>query len=77
MNGQSLLEYLSNSTNCNYISDLRMKEKRIEISRVIKEISPDDFSLIEWKDAYQYILGEKCVVGEQIEIKDKFLQGLS
>ena len=56
----SLLDFLTTATNCVYISDLRVEEKRKEILEVLQRTSSKIYTSKQWKDTYQYITGEVC-----------------
>lgn len=55
-----LLEYLQLKTGCEFMSDLHLPENFPLIRKIVKEISPKDYPITEWKDAINYITREKA-----------------
>lgn len=53
-----LLELLSFKTDCTYLSDLHQPDKLPLVRRALRNITPELFSLEEWRDAVAYITGE-------------------
>ena len=54
-----LLEYLSFKVGCMYLSDLRYNENLYNIQHELRSIDPNIYSLKEWNDAVNYIIGER------------------
>ena len=58
--GFSLLEVLSTSARCQYLSDLHSLSPwdRLHLAQAIEDIPSNAASLAQWNDALDYILGE-------------------
>lgn len=69
-----LLKYISIGVHCEYISDLRTKEKRAEIVQFIHKIDYQKFPILEWKAAYQYLIGEICYQSESQKIVEELIR---
>lgn len=63
--GIGLLELISSKAGCMYLSDLRQPGLLSIIRSVVRDISPEQYSLWEWNDAAVYITGEKVFFRNQ------------
>ena len=71
-----LLEVLSSTLNCEYISDLK-KTNPSKMIKMINKIDAEDFSIHAWEDAAEYLSGEKADFHSQKQAKDYLQQKLS
>jgi hypothetical protein len=55
---QGLLEYLLSRSGCTYLSDLHSREYLPSVQRALRWVKPGRYSLTEWNDAVQYIIGD-------------------
>ena len=62
---QGLLDFLAEKSGCAYLSELRDKQKSIEINRILDKVDADRFSEKDWRDAVEYFTEVKQ------EIQDK------
>ena len=61
-----LLDILAERMNCTYLSDLRfLPQPNATLRRAVADMSLDDFSEYEWKDAAEYLCGVKCVSAKE------------
>ena len=61
-----LLDILAERMNCTYLSDLRfLPQPNATLRRAVADMSLDDFSEYEWKDAAEYLCGVKCVIAKE------------
>ena len=61
-----LLDILAERMNCTYLSDLRfLSHPNAALRQAVADISLDDFSEYEWKDAAEYLCGVKCVSAKE------------
>ena len=68
-----LLDILAERMNCTYLSDLRfLPQPNAILRRAVADMSLDDFSEYEWKDAAEYLCGVKCVSAK--EARDTILK---
>ena len=68
-----LLDILAERMNCTYLSDLRfLPQPNATLRRAVADMSLDDFSEYEWKDAAEYLCGVKCVSAK--EARDTILK---
>lgn len=58
-NMEGLLETLSFKTGCMYLTDLHQPRLLPMIQYAVRGLSPEQFSLWEWRDAVNYITGEE------------------
>lgn len=58
----SLVDYLASQIACAYISDLRFLDPlgKIQLSHVVRKLSPSDWSLWQWNDALEYIANKQA-----------------
>ena len=54
-----LLYYLSDRTDCDYLSDLKLSCFRPAVRRVLETVRAKDFPMRQWEDAADYLLGVK------------------
>ena len=60
-----LLDILAEKMNCTYLSDLRfLPQPNATLRRAVADMSLDDFSEYEWKDAAEYLCGVNCASAE-------------
>ena len=69
--GQSkgLLEEIAAGAECFYLSDLHVSAYASAIRRAVRKIDPETYSLWEWDDAVQYILGSTVVCKSKEQAK--------
>lgn len=60
----SLLDYLAEKCGCEYLSDLRYMDGG-DICDTLSQISEGLFPREQWKDAYDYLVGESAIGGDQ------------
>ena len=61
-----LLDILAERMNCTYLSDLRfLPQPNATLRRAVADMSLDDFSEYEWKDAAEYLCGVKCAIAKE------------
>ena len=61
-----LLDILAERMNCTYLSDLRfLSQPNAALRQAVADISLDDFSEYEWKDAAEYLCGVNCVIAKE------------
>ena len=61
-----LLDILAEKMNCTYLSELRfLLQPNEALRQAVADISLDDFSEYEWKDAAEYLCGVKCVSAKE------------
>lgn len=70
----SLLDYLAEQCGCEYLSDLRYMDGG-EISDTLLRISEGMFPREQWKDAYDYLVGETAI-GENYVSKETLMKDL-
>ncbi|WP_313525307.1 hypothetical protein [Anaerotignum sp.] len=58
---KNLLDYLTESIGCRYLSDLHHKHLHSAILYQLSRIRPEDYSLGTWIDAIEYILDLTCM----------------
>ena len=58
----SLLDYLAWKTNCMYLSDLP-RTSCWKLLRIIEETSPQEFSLENWHQCFEYLTGQRLPAG--------------
>lgn len=54
-----LLQYLAELARVYYISDLHNKSYTLKVYLALEKLSPDNYSLSEWEEAVEYILGQR------------------
>ncbi len=57
---RGLLENLADQMGILYLSDLRMTGCWKRLARCLALVSAEEYSLAEWRDAIQYLLGKKA-----------------
>lgn len=61
-----LLEWLTQETNCPYLSDLKQQTYWPALLRALHRAPRDRWPLREWQDACQYLIGD-CACAENEE----------
>lgn len=70
----SLLDYLAEECGCAYLSDLRYMDGG-KVCDTLSQISEGAFPREQWKDAYDYLVGE-TIIGENQASKETLVTNL-
>ena len=73
--GKSLLEELAGQFGYVYLSDLHRTGRR-ELSRCLRDVPAEAYSLREWNDAVEYLTGKKIHASGRSEAKESLLDAL-
>ncbi len=73
---RSLLELLQSGMKYTYLSDLRNCEEQARVAGLIEQIPADRFSAREWRDAADYVCGQRITDEEADAAREKLLRVL-
>lgn len=68
----SLIDYLAERMRCRYLSDLKLRPWRPNLSGIVEDIPVDGFSHAQWLDALRYLSG----LNPEAELLSGELKGL-
>ncbi len=74
---KGLLELLTESIGCGYLSNLHLSENRRALSRMIQTIPSGSYPLSEWTDAAKYLLEREYHFSSEEEAKRILCQKLT
>lgn len=74
---RGLLEYLHQEIGCGYLSDLRYRPWSQECHRVIVRIKPGAYTLVDWSEAYCYLLGHRESFADVQQARERILQDMA
>ena len=74
---RGLLEYLHQEVGCGYLSDLRYRPWSQECHRVIARIKPGAYTLVDWSEAYCYLLGHRESFADVQQARERILQDMA
>jgi hypothetical protein len=73
---EGLLEYLHREVGCSYLSDLRYRPWLQECRRVVTRLNPEAYTLMDWTEAYCYLLGRQKAFADACQAREGILQEL-
>lgn len=53
-----LLETISSKLGCEFLSDLKWVQDTPSLQNIIEDLVADEYSLQDWRDAIDYLVGE-------------------
>lgn len=69
---KDLFEDLARISGCEYIADLKLR-KNEKVIKALQEVVATEYSLHDWKDAAEYLVGEHFDTGNREEIQKKII----
>lgn len=65
---KDLFEDLARLSGCEYVADLKLR-KNEKVIKALQEVVVTEYSLHDWKDAAEYLVGENLVTDDREEIQ--------
>lgn len=72
---ENLIDFISEKSGL-YASDLLLPSNSAEIIRVVRKISPDDFSMDDWSNSLSYLLQRHLRFATASAAKDYYIRNL-